>query len=305
MRRRTMVMITIITVTITIALSYVLLPKTYVQTSIGKLTLNVPIPYGILGATLTAIAIAAELLPLSITEYRLWRINNEIILDMPAVVRVIRDGLGSGQSLVGVAEMLTRVGKGRLGRIVAESIRKESMGVTTMREDLTRASEEFSNNYLAMLAVIIDTAVKSGGAKLQETLDMAYKSFEDLVSYQLEKANQVKPYLALIYTVMIVYIVLAGIVMYLMMPSIGRMVIGGVPASAITTPPAVPPPIDVQLFSSVLIMSSTVQAVLAGAIIGRVVYGRSVVGLLHASILMIALSLINYSMYLMIYLHVI
>lgn len=304
MRRRTMVMITIITVTITIALSYVLLPKTYVQTSIGKLTLNVPIPYGILGgATLTAIAIAAELLPLSITEYRLWRINNEIILDMPAVVRVIRDGLGSGQSLVGVAEMLTRVGKGRLGRIVAESIRKESMGVTTMREDLTRASEEFSNNYLAMLAVIIDTAVKSGGAKLQETLDMAYKSFEDLVSYQLEKANQVKPYLALIYTVMIVYIVLAGIVMYLMMPSIGRMVIGGVPASAITTPAV--PPIDVQLFSSVLIMSSTVQAVLAGAIIGRVVYGRSVVGLLHASILMIALSLINYSMYLMIYLHVI
>ncbi len=57
MRRRTI--ITLITATmmiITIALSYVLLPKTYVQVLIGKLLLSIPIPYSVLGATLMAIA---------------------------------------------------------------------------------------------------------------------------------------------------------------------------------------------------------------------------------------------------------
>ncbi|WP_054853886.1 hypothetical protein [Vulcanisaeta distributa] len=173
------------------------------------------------------------------------------------------------------------------------------MGITTMREDLTRASKELGNNYLAMLAVILDTAVKSGGAKLQETLDTAYKSFEDLVSYYLERANQVKPYLALIYVVMAIYIVLAGIIIYLMMPSISRITIttstGTITAPTIST-------IDTQLFSSIIVMSGVIQSIIAGVIVGRIVYGRSIVGLLHASILIITLTLMNYIMYLTIYL---
>ncbi len=47
----TLRLVTIGVVAITIALSYVLLPKTYVQVSIGKLALSVPIPYGILGGS--------------------------------------------------------------------------------------------------------------------------------------------------------------------------------------------------------------------------------------------------------------
>ncbi|ADN50476.1 type II secretion system F family protein [Vulcanisaeta distributa] len=297
----TLRLVTTVIVVITIITFYIILPKTYVQVSIGKLTLSVPIPYGILGTTLTAIAIAAELLPLSITEYRLWRVNNEILVDMPAVVRVIRDGLGSGQPLVGVAEMLTRVGKGRLGRIIAEAITKESMGITTMKEGLAEVSRELGNNYLAVLAVILDTAIRSG-ARLQETLDMAYKSLEDMVSYQLEKANQVKPYLALIYVVMAIYVVLAGIIIYLMMPSIGKIAIS-TSAGAITAPTI--SVIDTQLFSSIIVMSSVIQSIIAGVIIGRIVYGRSIVGLLHASILIMVLTLINYVMYLTMYLGVI
>ncbi|WP_054857424.1 type II secretion system F family protein [Vulcanisaeta sp. JCM 16159] len=297
----TLQLITIGVVVITIASSYVLLPKTYVQVSIGRLALSVPIPYGILGVTLTAIAIAIELLPLSITEYRLWKVNNDILMDMPAVIRVLRDGLSSGQPLSGIAETLARAGKGRLGRIIAESIRKESMGITTMKEDLTSVSKELGNNYLAMLAVILDTAVKSG-AKLQETLDTAYKSFEDLVSYYLERANQVKPYLALIYVVMVIYIVLAGIIIYLMMPSISRITI--TTSTGTITAPTIPI-VDTQLFSSIIVMSGVIQSIIAGVIVGRIVYGRPIVGLLHASILIITLTLINYIMYLTIYLSII
>ncbi|GAB6947213.1 hypothetical protein JCM16161A_13430 [Vulcanisaeta sp. JCM 16161] len=300
-RETTLILVVITTIIITITLSYILLPKTYVQVSIGKLTLSIPIPYSVLGVTVTAIAIAIELLPLSIIEYRLWRVNNEILMDMPTIIRIIRDGLSSGQSLSGVAETLTKAGKGRLGRIIAESIRKEIMGVATMREGLTKTSSELGNNYLAMLAAILDTAIKSG-ARLQETLDMAYKSFEDLVSYYLEKANQVKPYLALIYVVIAIYIILADVVIYLMMPSIGKITI-----STSTGAIAVPTlsMINVQLFSSIIMISSIIQSIIAGAIIGRIVYGKSTVGLLHASILIIITALINYLMYVIMYVHIV
>ncbi len=294
-----MLLITIIAAIITIAASYVLLPRTYIQINIGKLVLNAPIPYSILGgATLTAIAIALELLPLSITEYRLWRANDEILMDIPTVIRILRDGLGSGQSMNSIAEMLTRVGRGRLSRILAESIAKEGMGITTTKENLTRVSRELGNNYLAILAVILDTAIKSG-AKLQETLDMAYRSFEETVSYQLDKSNQIKPYLALIYVVMAIYIVLAGIVIYLMMPSISKITVtasvGGIAAPTISA-------VNVQLFSSIIVMSGVIQSLIAGAIIGRMIYGKPTIGLLHASILIVILALTNYIMYLTIYL---
>ncbi|ADY02155.1 type II secretion system protein [Vulcanisaeta moutnovskia 768-28] len=288
-----------IAVVITIIVPYVLLPRGFVQVSIDRLVLDVPIPYSILGSTLTAIAIAIELLPLSITEYRLWRENNEILMEIPTVIRILRDGLGSGQSLSNIAEMLTKVGRGRLSGILAESIMKESMGIITIKEDLTRISRELGNNYLAILAVMLDTAIKSG-ARLQETLDMAYKSFEDTVSYYLDKASQVKPYLALIYVVMAIYIVLAGIVIYLMVPSISKITVS-VSAGGIATPTI--SMINVQLFSSIIVISGVVQSIIAGLIIGRIVYGRPIVGLLHASILIITITLVNYVMYVMIYLH--
>ncbi len=287
-----------VAVVITIMVSYALLPKTYVQVSIGELTLSAPIPCSIVGATLTAVAIAIELLPLSITEYRLWRVNNELFMDIPAVIRVLRDGLGSGQSLVGVAGILTRIGKGRLGGIIAEAITKEGMGITTMKGSLIEASKELGNNYLAMLAVVLDMAIKSG-ARLQETLDMAYRSFEDMVSYQLEKSNEVKPYLALIYVVMAIYIVLAGIIIYLMMPSMSRITI--TTSAGVITAPTIST-VDTQLFSSIIVMSSVIQSIIAGVIIGRIVYGKPLVGLLHASILITVLTLMNYIMYLVIYL---
>ena len=286
---------------ITFALPYLLLPHAMIQVRIGKLTLGIPIPYGVLGATLIAIAVALELLPPSILEYRLWRVNNEVLMEIPTVIRVLRDGLSSGQSLSGVANMLISIGNGRLSRILANSIMKEGMGLTTIREDLTRVSRELGNNYLAMLAAIIDTAIRSG-ARLQETLDMAYRSFEDVVSYYLDKANQVKPYLALIYVVMAVYVVLAGVIIYLMVPSIGRISLNA-PVSGITT--LVVPTINVQLFSSIIIISGIIQSIMAGLIIGRIVYGRPTVGLLHASMLMIIIAVINYVMYEVLYLHVV
>ena len=299
--RKALPLMTIVIVLITIIVPYIVLPRTSVQVSIGKLTLSIPIPYSLLGATLTAIAIALELLPLSIIEYRLWRINNEILMEIPTVIRIIRDGLSSGQTLNNVAEILTRAGRGRLSRILAESIMREGMGMTTIKEDLTRISKELGNNYLAMLAAILDTAIRSG-AKLQETLDMAYRSFEDIVSYYRDKTNQVKPYLVLIYTVMVIYIVLAGVVIYLMVPSIGRITTSvsapGIAIPTITT-------INVQLFSSIIVIGSIIQSIIAGLIIGRIIYGRPTVGLLHASILIIITALINYVMYIMIYLHII
>ncbi|WP_148224740.1 type II secretion protein F [Vulcanisaeta moutnovskia] len=298
-RGTTLYLMTMIAVVITIIVPYVLLPRGFVQVSIDRLVLDVPIPYSILGSTLTAIAIAIELLPLSITEYRLWRENNEILMEIPTVIRILRDGLGSGQSLSNIAEMLTKVGRGRLSGILAESIMKESMGIITIKEDLTRISRELGNNYLAILAVMLDTAIKSG-ARLQETLDMAYKSFEDTVSYYLDKASQVKPYLALIYVVMAIYIVLAGIVIYLMVPSISKITVS-VSAGGIATPTI--SMINVQLFSSIIVISGVVQSIIAGLIIGRIVYGRPIVGLLHASILIITITLVNYVMYVMIYLH--
>ncbi len=94
---------------------------------------------------------------------------------------------------------------------------------------------------------------------------------------------------------------LAGVVIYLMMPSISKITIGA--SSGVITVPAISI-INMQLFSSIIVISGTIQSMIAGVIIGRIVYGRSTVGLLHASILMITLALINYTMYVMIYLRI-
>ncbi|MGC8542590.1 MAG: type II secretion protein F [Vulcanisaeta sp.] len=267
--------------------------------SIGRLTINIPIIANVLYTSILTIAMALELLIPSIPRYKAWKVNNEINMELPSVIRVIRDGLRSGLSISEAVNLAKNIGKGSVWKILNTALIYQSSGETTIYNYIMNEASRLGNDNLSSLAIIINTVLMRGAREV-EVLDMAYKSFESVISYMNEKNAQLRPYVALIYVVMIIYIILAAIIAYFLLPQIMRL-------SEVPSGPGISSielfPISIQLFASLIGLSVIIQSLIAGAIIGRITYGKSSIGLLHSSILMIMLTMINFMLYSVFYLH--
>jgi len=284
----------------TIATIFIVSPKAPITFQFGKSTITIPIVSNIEYGSTLAMLIAAELLITAIPRYRVWRVNTDVDTELPSVIRVIRDGLSSGLTFNEITGLVRRVGKGRVGETLSRAVAAQMGGESTIRDYILKEAGRIGNENLTSLAIILDTVLRRGAREV-EVLDMAYRSFDSYLSYTYEKSNSLRPYVALIYVIMILYVVLASIIAYLLLPQIARMslsTVSGVPAPTvgITTIPT-------QLFATLLGLSIIIQSLIAGAIIGRVTYGKASVGMLHASILMIVLTAVNYILYLTLYLH--
>jgi len=292
--------VSIMLILTTIAIIFIVSPKAPITFQFGKSTITIPLVSNIEYGSTLAMLIAAELLITAIPRYRVWRVNTDIDTELPSVIRVIRDGLRAGLTLNEITGLVRRVGKGRVGEILSRAVAAQMGGESTIRDYVLKEAGRIGNENLASLAIILDTVLRRGTREV-EVLDMAYRSFDSYLSYTYERNASLKPYVALIYIIMILYVVLASIIAYLLLPQIARMslsTVSGVPAPtvSITTIPT-------QLFATLLGLSIIIQSLIAGAIIGRVTYGKASVGMLHASILMIVLTAVNYILYLTLYLH--
>jgi len=279
---------------------FIISPKMLITFQFDKSVITIPIMNNINYESMLAVLIATELLLIAIPRYRVWKINTDVDTELPSVIRVIRDGLRAGLTLNEITGLVRRVGKGRVGEILSRAVAAQMSGESTIRDYVLKETGRIGNENLASLAIILDTVLRRG-TKEVEVLDMAYRSFDSYLSYTYEKSNSLRPYVALIYVIMILYVVLASIIAYFLLPQIARMslsTVSGVPALTVSITI-----ISTQLFATLLGLSIIIQSLIAGAIIGRVTYGKASVGMLHASILMIVLTAVNYILYLTLYLH--
>jgi len=218
----------------TIATIFIVSPKAPITFQFGKSTITIPIVSNIEYGSTLAMLIAAELLITAIPRYRVWRVNTDVDTELPSVIRVIRDGLSSGLTLNEITGLVRRVGKGRVGEILSRAVAAQVSGESTIRDYVLKEAGRIGNENLASLAIILDTVLRRG-TKEVEVLDMAYRSFDSYLSYTYERNASLKPYVALIYVIMILYVVLASIIAYFLLPQIARMslsTVSGVPLRA-------------------------------------------------------------------------
>ncbi|MEM4764917.1 MAG: hypothetical protein QW598_08465, partial [Pyrobaculum sp.] len=126
----------------------------------------------------------------------------------------------------------------------------------------------------------VEDAVRSG-ARLPEVLDVAARSFATVVDFRRELWSQLRPYVALFYAVIVVFVALADVLVYVLLPELAKFAasqpagpVGGVKTSAVPMEDAL----------AVLFLTVLIQSAVGGAIVGRLSYFSPRAGLVHGGV---------------------
>jgi len=274
----------------TVVAWYLLIPKRYVTATVGGYMIQVPIAENLAWASILAAVLSIELIIIALPRYKLWRLNREILREIPSVIRVVRDGFKANLTMRDIVSLVDKANTKIMSEVMRQAYSMHSMG-----EDLAKAlmsiGNKLRNNYVISFAVILDSVLRRG-AKGVESLDMAYKSFEQFSSYNVERDNSLKPYVALVYVIMALYVLLSSIIAYMLVPQVNKISIqlgGGAAGLQLPT-------VDSEAFPVLLEYSIIIQSVIAGIIIGVILYNNSIAGLLHGGVLMVVLTAMNYAL---------
>jgi flagellar protein FlaJ len=234
---------------------------------------------------------ALILLVALIPEYRRWRINNIINGELPAFVRVIRDGIGAGLTLTESVAVMSKYGTRTLAKMISSRVGQGIIGPGELSNILMELSREFNNNNLALLSIVLNSALRSG-VRATEVLDLTYRELDNVITNELDKVNSLRPYVALAYTITIVYVFLGSVVMSVLLPKLtltAESITGALPTGV-----AQLSGVDMSVLLTLFVYSIVVQAFLIGMLIGRIVYRNIYVGLMHSSAMTIIAVATNY-----------
>ena len=201
-----------------------------------------------------------------------YRLEGQI----PQVLRVLSDAVSAGLSLKGAVESAAALALRPMGDVLRRVLSLAEVGGLSVEEALWRVAGELPSPNFRRFALIVTEAARSG-ARFPEVLDVAARSFATVVEFRQAVASQLRPYVALFYVVVAVFVVLADVLVYLLLPQLAQLT-----ASAPTQQGIRPVVLERGDVLRVLYISGFVSAVVGGLIVGRVVYGGLRAGLVHA-----------------------
>lgn len=274
-----------------IILSYLLAPKATVGLIIMGRLLYIKLPSNYINVSFYVSSAALMLLVTLIPEYRRWRINNIINGELPAFVRVIRDGIGAGLTLTESVAMMSKYSTRTLAKMISSRVGQGIIGPGELSNILMELSREFNNNNLALLSIVLNSALRSG-VRATEVLDLTYRELDNVITNELDKVNSLRPYVALAYTITIVYVFLGSVVLSVLLPKLtltAESITGTLPTGV-----AQLSGVDTSVLLTLFVYSIVVQAFLIGMLIGRIVYRNIYVGLMHSSAMTIIAVATNY-----------
>jgi len=274
-----------------IILSYLLAPKATVGLIIMGRLLYIKLPSNYINVSFYVSSAALMLLVTLIPEYRRWRINNIINGELPAFVRVIRDGIGAGLTLTESVAVMSKYGTRTLAKMISSRVGQGIIGPGELSNILMELSREFNNNNLALLSIVLNSALRSG-VRATEVLDLTYRELDNVITNELDKVNSLRPYVALAYTITIVYVFLGSVVMSVLLPKL-TLTAGSI-TGTLPTGVAQLSGVDMSVLLTLFVYSIVVQAFLIGMLIGRIVYRNIYVGLMHSSAMTIIAVATNY-----------
>ncbi len=274
-----------------IILSYLLAPKATVGLIIMGRLLYIKLPSNYINVSFYVSSAALMLLITLIPEYRRWRINNIINGELPAFVRVIRDGIGAGLTLTESVAVMSKYSTRTLAKMISSRVGQGIIGPGELSNILMELSREFNNNNLALLSIVLNSALRSG-VRATEVLDLTYRELDNVITNELDKVNSLRPYVALAYTITIVYVFLGSVILSVLLPKLtltAESITGTLPTGV-----AQLSGVDTSVLLTLFVYSIVVQAFLIGMLIGRIVYRNIYVGLMHSSAMTIIAVATNY-----------
>ncbi|MEM1568984.1 MAG: type II secretion system F family protein, partial [Thermofilaceae archaeon] len=136
---------------------------------------------------------------------------------IPQALRVISDASAAGMDLKSAFEAVAALGLRPLAEVFRRVVSLSELGGLTVEEALWRVAGELPSANLRRFALIVTEAARSG-ARLPEVLDVAARSFATVVDFRRELWSQLRPYVALFYAVIVVFVALADVLVYVLLP---------------------------------------------------------------------------------------
>jgi flagellar protein FlaJ len=137
---------------------------------------------------------------------------------IPQVLCVLSDAVSTGLSLKGAVESAAALALRPMGDVLRRVLSLAEVGGVTVEEALWRVAGELPSPNFRRFALVVTEAARSG-ARLPEVLDVAARSFAAVVEFRQAVTSQLRPYVALFYAVVAVFVVLADVLVCRNSPS--------------------------------------------------------------------------------------
>gem|GEM_PF-4268341 len=232
------------------------------------------------------------ILPIAVTEYRRYRLVSAIEAQIPTVSRILADALNAGLTISKAFEMVSMSNVGPISLVMNRALTLSRINNEPVTASLIRIAHSLESMELIKFAVILDSAVKSG-SRVDEILYMTSRIGEIIDEYRRERKARTSPYVSLVYAILITYILISSIVIYGLLPILGKVEIPKMTIPGVETPIVVST-LPSELAQACIQYIGIVQSVVSGLIIGRSVYDKPKSGLIHSVFLISILTIMNY-----------
>lgn len=233
-------------------------------------------------AFFVGVAVGVALVAFGVPAWRravfVYRLEGQI----PQVLRVLSDASAAGLDLKSAVEAAAGLALRPMSAVLRRVLSLAEMGGLTVEEALWRVASEMPSANFRRFALIVTEAARSG-ARLPEVLDVAARSFATVVEFRQSAISQLRPYVVLFYAVVAVFVVLADVIVYFLLPQLAQLT-----AAAPTQQGIRPVLLGREDILRVLLISGGVASVVGGAVVGRVVYGNPRAGFVHAGVGIVA-----------------
>jgi len=217
--------------------------------------------------------------PVAIREYRHYMLVCKIEEQLPTIVRMISSTLRTGGTLDKAIELIASSPIRPSNMVFARAIALSRLSAIPLVEAIRRVGLELRAQSLIRLADILELAVRYG-AHLEETLDVTARVLESLESFRKERQTHVKPYVIVVYIIVLVYVMLYDAAVAIALSGFGA---GAGPIGTAVRIAA--SEVSPNVLTSTCIYTLVIQLFTASLIIGKILYDRAKCGLIHFVIL--------------------
>jgi len=231
-----------------------------------------------------AISLLIGILPLAIIGIINHRYIRKLDKSIPKFFDSLIDNIKGGLSFVLALERASSLHREPLGEVVQEAIKKFLAGMD-FEEAMRIASKKLKHPKGGEFIQILKRAFLAGEAGV-EGIKTASRYYYLLEDYRINKENDLKPYLFIIFLSIIIYIFVSGILLTQFFVPISQLQQPSIPAQQ---------PIqetqfyrfDAMYFWSIFFWLGIIESLIGGIIVGKLIYNSSLRGLIYSIILLL------------------
>jgi len=236
---------------------------------------ELPLPVDLNFYNALALAILISLAPPGILLHYRCRIVDEVERFIPLFLRDTAELTRAGASIVRAIIELSEKPYGRWSRVLRRIAIRISLG-EEFEETVVKTLKGLPETIKRYVLMILE-AYRSGG-RAAETLDDAARFAAIIRGFEEEKRRSLRIYGIVLYTSMIIFLLAAGITIYMSKALIkeGAGAEGGL-IKVFTTP---------ETLTAIFYITGLFEAIFAGLVVGKLVRGAMVAGIIHVIILL-------------------